>query len=233
MADFIPKQLPLAVHLRPDAKLSSLYVEPNRWFVDWLQSEWPSSRIPFCWLDAEPGSGLSHVIQAIAQQGEQLGQSVFYVSFAQAHQLSSEVLADLAGFDLLCLDDLDCIAGQPEWDLALLHCFNEMQAQQKQLVVGSHQALATLKPQMLPDLWSRMSSGLVVHWRRPEYWITAIEHVVQAQGMLMGAAARQYFAARAPRDWAQVMMLVNTLDQAALSAQRRITIPFIRQVLDW
>ncbi|MGC8519703.1 MAG: HdaA/DnaA family protein, partial [Steroidobacteraceae bacterium] len=36
---------------------------------------------------------------------------------------------------------------------------------------------------------------------------------------------------RFPRDMAQLYALLDTLDEAALAAQRRLTVPFIREVL--
>jgi len=233
MANSPPSQLPLAVQLRPDAQLSSLYSEPNQWIIQWLNTAWVSQTEQFCWIDAGSGAGLSHVLQAIAQQAEQQQKLVFYLSFKQDSQLAPDLLRELPAFDVLCLDDVDDVLGQPDWDLALLHCFNEMRAQHKQLVMGSHQALTDLQQRVLPDLWSRLSWGMRMHWHRPEHWSAVIEHVALARGLLLDAGTCQYIATRAPRDWPKIMEILQELDQAALVAKRRVTVPFIRQVLGW
>ena len=232
MAEFESSQLPLAVHLRPDAQLSSLYVEPNDWIIDWLKTDWHAQKEQFCWIDAGVGAGLSHLLQAIAQQAEQQ-RSVFYLSLASPMQLAPEVLADLPAFDMLCLDDVDAVLGQADWDVALLHCFNEMRAHHKQLVIGSHQALSDLQSVVLADLWSRLHSGLSVHWQRPKEWAAAIHYAVASRGLVIDDTALHYLAQRVPREWPKLMVILNQLDQAALITKRRMTIPFIRQVMGW
>lgn len=234
MADnILPGQLPLAVHLRPDARLGELYVEPNEECLQWLTSVWARSEEQFCWLDAGAGAGLSHVLQAVAQQSEQQGKAVFYVSFAANAQLRPELLSELPVFDVLCLDDVDAVIGQPDWDLALMHCFNEMRAQQKQLLMGSHLGLTVLRNSILPDLGSRLSWGMVMHWQRPLQWALAVEHAARARGLVFDTATSAYVALRTPRNWPQLMSTLSLIDQAALVAKRRITIPFIRQVMRW
>jgi DnaA family protein len=99
--------------------------------------------------------------------------------------------------------------------------------------MGSHQALTDLQQRVLPDLWSRLSWGMRMHWHRPEHWSAVIEHVALARGLLLDAGTCQYIATRAPRDWPKIMEILQELDQAALVAKRRVTVPFIRQVLGW
>lgn len=234
MAEFSASgQLPLAVHLRADANLPDLYAEPNEGSIQWLSSIWAQREEQFCWLDAGAGAGLSHVMQALAQLGEQHAQTVFYLSFADNTQLSPDLLSELHIFDLLCLDDVDAVLGKSAWDRALLHCFNEMRAQHKQLVIGSHCSLSAIQSQALPDLWSRLNSGVVMHWQRPLQWARAVQHVALARGFILDDATCDYIALRAPRDWTQLMAILTKIDQATLVAKRRMTIPFIRQVMSW
>ncbi|HUA88097.1 MAG TPA: DnaA regulatory inactivator Hda, partial [Steroidobacteraceae bacterium] len=62
----------------------------------------------------------------------------------------------------------------------------------------------------------------------------------QEQALMLRARARgfelpeetlQWLLRRFPRDMGSLYELLDTLDQAQLAAQRRLTIPFIREVL--
>jgi DnaA family protein len=72
-----------------------------------------------------------------------------------------------------------------------------------------------------------------MHWQRPQQWSAAIEHVARARGLPLDELTCQYIATRAPRDWPNLIAILTELDQAALIAKRRVTVPFIRQVMGW
>src|SRR5438132_779415 len=50
-------------------------------------------------------------------------------------------------------------------------------------------------------------------------------------GFLLPAETSQWLQRRVPRDMRRLYELLDTLDDASLAAQRRLTIPFIREVL--
>jgi DnaA family protein len=54
----------------------------------------------------------------------------------------------------------------------------------------------------------------------------------QRRGLQMDVAAIDWLLRRTQRDLASLTGLLDTLDRASLAAQRRITLPFLRQVLD-
>jgi DnaA family protein len=59
----------------------------------------------------------------------------------------------------------------------------------------------------------------------------ALQVHATARGLTLDAAAADYLLTRVARDMAAVMRWLASLDRASLSAQRRLTIPFIREHL--
>ena len=97
---------------------------------------------------------------------------------------------------------------------------------------------ATRPPGRLPfelaDLRSRLGWGLTCK-------LNELEDTDKVQALLLSARRRgiplsmevaQYILSRCPRDLATLFEILDRLDQASLSAKRRLTIPFLREQLN-
>jgi DnaA family protein len=85
----------------------------------------------------------------------------------------------------------------------------------------------------LPDLRSRLATGLV-------YQLTSMSDQQKQQALILQAQSRglsmsdevaQYLLRHYGRDMPALMTVLQQLDKASLQAKRRLTIPFVRQVL--
>ncbi|HYM86210.1 MAG TPA: DnaA regulatory inactivator Hda, partial [Pseudoxanthomonas sp.] len=54
----------------------------------------------------------------------------------------------------------------------------------------------------------------------------------QRRGLVLEEAAIDWMLARTERDLVSLIALLDRLDRESLAAQRRITVPFLRQVVD-
>lgn len=230
-----PAQLPLQVSLRADARLDAMYAGPNAWLIDWLRDEWLQGTESSVFLHGAPGSGLTHVQQAICHHAELHGHTAFYLSLREVRHEAPEVLHELTGFDVLCLDDLDTVLGDSDWDRVLFNVFNTTRDQGQRLVLASHQSLPELQGQILPDLHSRLSWGMRAQLKVPddEDWVAGIVWLAEQHGLTLSDDAAQYLAVRGPREWAGLTATMHKLDTASLAAQRRLTQPFIKAVMGW
>ncbi|MFC3853406.1 DnaA ATPase domain-containing protein [Salinispirillum marinum] len=228
-------QLALPVTLRADARLSSLFAGPNAWLIDWLQSTWCSGSENSLFLHGVHGSGLTQWLQAICQQSEEQGSSGFYLNLTEVRDESPAVLLELAGTPLVCLDDVDTVLGQQEWDQQLFHLFNAQKDQGLQLVLAAHCSLPELADRMLADLHSRLSWGMRAQLKLPEDddWTAAITWLAAQYGLTLSHEAALYIAYRGPREWQGLNALLQRLDTESLVAQRKLTPPFIKSVMQW
>jgi hypothetical protein len=132
----------------------------------------------------------------------------------------------------LALDDLDAIAGNAEAEHALFDLYNRSRAEGSALLFAAantpnHLGIA------LPDLRSRL--GACTQFALKPLDDAERRHVLTSQAVARGIqlddSVLDWLFARYARDLGALLDLLDRLDQASLAAQRRITIPFLRDVL--
>ena len=90
------------------------------------------------------GSGKSHLLNALCHAARENGLAAFYIALKRLPEEAAASLEGLQVLDLVCVDDLDAVAGNPVWENALFACFNEVRAARGRLLVRSSQPLASL-----------------------------------------------------------------------------------------
>lgn len=190
--------------------------------------------LDFLYLYGEKGTGKTHLLIACAERVQQQGFRVIYLSLAELIQTAQPaVLESLEQADLLCLDDLEAVAGKREWEVALFHCFNRLHDARGHLLVATEHNPAHIEIE-LPDLRSRLATGLVYHLTTmtDEQKQQALMLQSQIRGLAMSEEVAQYLLRHYGRDMPALMTVLQQLDKASLQAQRKLTIPFVRQVLN-
>jgi len=185
------------------------------------------------WVHGPHGVGKTHLLQASCAMAGQRGLTSAYLPLAAAKELVPGQLAGLEQVGLVALDDVEAIAGDADWEQALFTLYNELMEH------GGRLACAALRPPAglafgLPDLASRLSAG-VVHRLQPiaeHDQGQALRRRAEHRGLELPDETLSYLTRRAPRDFAALCRLLDDLDSEALAAQRRLTVPFVRQVLE-
>lgn len=233
----LPVQLSLGVSLQDDATFDNFYgTDANRLAISALRAF--SSRSmgeTSLVLWGQPGAGLTHLAQASCQSACELGTVVRYLPLAELVQKAPEmVLLESGAADMVCLDDLQVVAGNRDWEEALFHLFNRLKDEGRRLLMTSHLSPATL-PLTLPDLKSRVLGGLVYHLQplSDDDKARALQMRALARGMELSDEVVRFILSRAPRNTGQLFAVLNRLDDASLQQQRKLTIPFVKQVLKY
>ena len=111
--------------------------------------------------------------------------------------------------------------------------FNNMREKQHTLIVAS-QLNAKAVGLKLPDLESRLSWGITCH-------LNLLDDRMQGQALQRRARSRSfdipddvldYIVKRVPRDTHSLFKLLDRMDDATLSAKKKLTIPFVKALLD-
>jgi DnaA family protein len=86
----------------------------------------------------------------------------------------------------------------------------------------------------LPDLVSRMTSGATfrVHTLPDSDKLQALRHRARWRGVELPEATARYLMQRVDRDTGSLFALLAELDRQSIVAQKRLTVPFVRRVLD-
>lgn len=224
------EQLPLRVRLRDSARFESFVPGGNVEVCSLLRAP-PAGGPRVLWLWGRAGSGKTHLLQATCAAAGQRGESAAYVDLAAAPDPA--MLEGCESLATVCLDSLDAVAGRPEWNVALFRLHTLLLEGQGRLVVASRTPPAGV-PFTLPDLRSRLLAASV-------HQLAELDDAGQCEALRLRAAARGlelsedaalYLVHRLPRDMHSLFDVLDRLDQASLVAQRRLTIPFLRQQLE-
>ena len=226
------KQLALNLCLKDAATFVNFFIGTNKQLVNTLCNLDTDNETHFIYVWGKQGAGKSHLLSALCQLFGEHNHIAAYLPFGEATQLDPKILDDLEKLDLLCVDDLNLIAGNIVWEEKFFHCFNKIAEHGKKIVVTSNVAPLAL-PLALPDLKSRMASGLT-------FEVQALSDIEKIQGLKLRAKLRglelndivaQFLLHHYARDTKNLFETLNQLDKAALAAQRKLTIPFVKNVL--
>jgi DnaA family protein len=221
----------LALRLSPNAvyKFSNfLFAQPE--VEQALIELTESNKDDYLYFSGEAGVGKTHLLIALAEHCQSKGKSALYLSFKElVGSASADILQGLEAHQLVCLDDLNLVVGQRDWEEALFHCFNRLKEAKSQIVIAANVNPASLSF-ALPDLASRLATGLVLHLddMSDEQKQLALIEQAKFRGLELDLTTAQYLMRRCGRDMHTLMSVLTDLDKASLREQRRLTIPFIR-----
>lgn len=226
------QQLAFPLALPKEHSFANFYPAQNLELLHALQTMASGRGEYFIYFWGEAFSGRTHLLQAASLQAHHLGLSVFYLSLKNISELRPEVFEGLEKFNLVCIDDLDQIAGRPLFEEAFFHCYNRIQAAHHRLMVAALSPPAEIGL-ALPDLISRLSWGGVYHINALTdiEKLQALEKRAMTKGLTLPLATAQYLLHRYPRDLRSLFEALDRLDQASLEAKRRLTIPFTKAIL--
>lgn len=229
-------QLTLAVQLPDDETFDSFVLGDNMAEVHRLKSFVSqvniTEKLQSFYLFGTHGVGKSHLLHASCSFAESLNLSTFCISFSQLTDLSIEVLEGLETFDLICLDDVQLIAGNDIWQRGVFDLFNRVTEQGKKIIITGNNNVKNLSI-TLPDLISRLAWGETeaIKQLNDDDKVTALQFHAHQRGMQLLDDAAKFLINRHARDMSSLIDSLDLLDKASIREQRKITIPFIKDVL--
>jgi DnaA-homolog protein len=222
-------QLALPLALGDHAVFASFLKRGNETLVAWLERLAATGEGGGAWLRGPAATGKSHLLQAAC---ERAGADAVYVPLREFAAGSPAILDGLARRRLVCLDDIGTVADSAAWELALFDLCNQLTDEAGLLVAAAATAPGDCGF-ALPDLVSRLArlpAFRVVPLAEADR-IEALRLRARHRGLDLPADTAEYLLRRTPRDMSSLYALLDRLDRQSLEAQRRLTIPFVRDVL--
>ncbi|HSE13594.1 MAG TPA: DnaA regulatory inactivator Hda [Rudaea sp.] len=229
-------QLPLALRWPAQQRFDSYVSGDNAVALGLLRDAALSPDASWVFVAGAAGVGKTHLLIAACAEADVHGRSAQYLPLRRATAAQADVADTLRAFggsDLLALDDVDAIAGDAAAEHALFDLYNRCRVEKSTILFTAAAPPAQLGIG-LPDLVSRLSAcaqaalrPLADHDRRE-----ALRQRAQARGLTLDDAVLDWLFARTQRDLGSLTALLDRLDRESLAAQRRITVPFLRQMLD-
>lgn len=221
------KQLPLDIGLGRVPTLDSFLAGPNEAAWKHLQL-WAASptRSPVpTYLWGAPGSGKTHLLQAVQESLREQGATAGWLDPS---------LPEAPPFDerwaVVLMDDVHAYNAVQQH--AAFSWFVQAQALQRGVLAAGLQAPAHLK--LREDLRTRLGWGHVfeLHVLSEPERRAVLRQAADARGVFLGDEVMDFILHRFSRDLGSLMQLLDHLDAYALQAQRAITIPLIKSMLE-
>lgn len=179
------------------------------------------------YLWGRKGSGRSHLLQAACQATP----GSIYLS--ELKRLSPEVVRDLETMPLVCLDNIDSILTDPDWQQALFHLMNGVKDRGGQLLMAA-ELPANQQNIKLKDLRSRLNAATPVETDRlsDSQKIQVLVQRAKHWGFDLSEDVGRFILSRSPRDMIMLVDMLKRLEMETLRQQKRVTIPFVKQTFN-
>lgn len=224
-------QLPLSLRYPPDQRLQTYLGAPPAALAQ-LRALAVGAVEDWLYISGTAGTGKTHLALAVCAAAEQAGRRAIYLPLGAARGRVGEALEGLEQHDLIALDGLDLVAGNRDDEIALFDFHNRVRA-------AGHALLYTgrMLPEglglVLPDLRSRLgqcgriSLQPLTEAERAE----VLKARAQRRGLALDGPALEWLLTRTGRDLGSLVSVLDRLDRESLAAKRRLTVPFLRNVL--
>ena len=179
------------------------------------------------WLFGEPGVGKTHLLQALCWHRT----NACYIPAAEL-AANDATLDAYARFAVVTVDDLPRWLGNRQAEVSLMGFYQRLLASSAQLVLAADRSPLELCF-ALADLGSRLRAAAC-------YQVTPLPDADKPQllagaardrGLQLGDEVIRFILDRVGRDQSELLDMLDRLDRSSLASQRRITIPFAKEVL--
>lgn len=226
-------QLPLALRWPAQQRFDTFLRGENALAVELLRDVARSAQAPWAFVAGAPGSGKTHLLLAACAAADEAGRTAQYLPLQRVRAGAGAALRALGGSELLALDDVDLLAGDADAEHALFDLYNRCRAERHTLLFAAAAPPAQVGF-ALPDLVSRLAAcaQAVLRPLTDDGRREALRRRAYVRGLILDEAVLDFLFSRTQRDLASLAALLDRVDREALAAQRRITVPFLRQLLD-
>ena len=221
-------QYPLALAADEPPSFDNYVPGPNEAAVRAARESAAARGDRYLYLAGPAGTGKTHLLVAAARAA-----AGFYLDPGAEPGIGPAVTEGLETARLVCLDGVGAAAGHPDWEQALFRLFNTLESAGTPLIVADRAPPARLGLR-LPDLASRLASGPVLGLAalgEPELGRVLVSRA-RARGIELPPQVAAYVVARERRDVPHLLALLDRLDRHSLAAQRPVTIPFVRSLIE-
>ena len=229
------KQLALDIGLATGPTLERFFAGPNEAALQHLRlaagagsSETTRSPVP-TYLWGEPGSGKTHLLQAVRQALREQGSSVGWLDPTVGEPPEFDERWAAVVMDDVHLYDTAQQATAFNW---FVNAISPASGSQRWVL-----AAGDLPPADLPlrdDLRSRLGWGHVFQLQLLDETArrAVLRQEADARGVFLGDEVMDFMLNRFSRDLGSLMQLLDQLDAYALRTQRAITIPLLKAMLE-
>ena len=187
----------------------------------------------YIYIWSREGAGRSHLLHAACAELSARGDAVGYVPLDKRTWFVPEVLEGMDHLSLVCIDNIECVAGDEPWEMAIFNLYNRiLESGKTRLLITGDRPPRQLNLG-LPDLASRLDWGQIYKLQplSDEDKLQALQLRAKQRGFELPEDVGRFLLKRLDREMRTLFDTLDQLDRASITAQRKLTIPFVKDIL--
>lgn len=228
-----PAQLSLPLFLPDDETFDGFYPGENAALLAAIHSALNDADGRYIYFWSKQGGGRSHLLRAACSRLSKKGEAVGYVPLDKRSYFTTEVLEGMEQLALVCIDNIEQIVGNIEWEMAIFHLYNRiLETDHTCLLITGDRPPRQLHLH-LPDLASRLDWGQIYKLQplSDDDKVLSLQLRAKLRGFELPEEVGRFMLKRLDREMPALFMALNRLDRASICQQRKLTIPFVKEIL--
>ncbi len=200
--------------------------------VNELQRAIDSDSFTAHFLAGQSGVGCTHLLNACCHYADANNKTSMLLPMEQVVGNTPELIQGLEAVNVVCIDNVDLVQENDEWQTALFNLFNALQQNKATIIFSGHQSPSKLNLG-LPDLASRLQWCTL--FQLPELSeAQKIEALIQHAHLMefeVTEDVAKFMINRLPRNMIFLMQALETMAKQSVALKRVVTVPFVKEVL--
>jgi DnaA family protein len=225
-------QLALGVQLSDTADFDSYFPGPNADAIALLTTYAGAAPGTGVLLFGAPATGKTHLLHALVRDAAARGLSVAYLPLGDLAADGPQILAGVEDRALIALDDVDAVIADQVWSLALLRLIDALRSTHRHFALSARAAPERIEG-IAADLRTRLAACTVAGLKplSDSQRGALLRSRAKTRGLELPDDVVRWLLSHLPRDPHTLIAALDRLDQASLAEQRRLTLPFVQQVV--
>ncbi len=222
------EQIPINFSFISNKSFDNYIIGNDQFIIETLKKLAIATSPSIIFLKGNKSSGKTHLCLALMALS---GKSVSKLNKSNILELELE---KILAHDLLIIDDIDEIISSYMIEEKLFSIINDFILNKKNILVTSSEPLNKIKFD-LPDLSSRLKwdQVLVIPELTDDDKIRVLQKIAKERGWILSDNVCDYIMSHYKRDLFFLCNSVKSLDEASLSLKKKITIPFIKKIMEY
>jgi DnaA family protein len=225
-----PKQLTFPWSRPNKSSFENFYIDPkNSPLLSIISNKILSDDI---YIFGIKNSGKTYLLQSLCNFYSKHNRTALFLPIKEIISHGVGILDSIENSDLICLDGLENIIANEEWETAIFNLINNTLNNQCRLVFSSSIESGN-NVFLLPDLDSRIKKlqSYELYPIDDANLLHALKHIANLSSINLGDREAQYLLTYSKRHISNLVSILEGLDQLSIEMKRRITIPLIKELL--
>ena len=225
-----PKQLTFPWNKSFHSSFEGFYIDPkNKQLISILENISINENM---YIYGLKNSGKTYLLQSLCNKYSKNDKSSLFLPLMDVIKYGVEIIDSIENMDLVCIDGLEAVSQNKEWEIGLFNLINNAQQTGCRLVFTSSSEEGAINFS-LADLDSRIRK-FQSHEIFPisdDHLLKALKKITNLRSISLGEKEAQYLITYTKRNIADLVNILESLDQLSMENKRRITIPLIKELL--